>query len=158
MSQNKLLPSGTVKYRENSADSVVFHLKGHTAQAPRTMTITRELPTPRKGNLGTMKLKINVHMPVDIGTETVPNITPSVVKVETSVPVGAHSSALQTAFRAISAMMFSDYENGDASQPVSNLFLYGLLPDGTDGTWNVDDWNYDLLTGEKVETTINLPT
>lgn len=149
MSQDKLLPGGTVKYRENSADSVVFHLFGHTASAPRTMTITRDLPTPRKGNLGTMKVKVNVHMPVDIGTELVPNITPTVIKLETSVPVGSHSAALQAGFESLSKMMYHIFDDDENSGPVRKLFLNGLLPEGSDESWGVNGHDYDLRNGDK---------
>jgi len=126
-----LLPDGAVKFRENSADSVLFHLKEHTPSAPATMTITRTLPKPRKGNNGTVKVLINARRHVDIqvdgseGTRSVPVIC----KLETSLPVGAEVEVLRSLFGDIKNFVAT----GVASihDDVRNVFEIGLLPDGS---------------------------
>lgn len=134
MTQFNLLPLDTIKYRENSADSVVFHLDGHTPEAPRTCTYTRTLPKPRKGNNGTMKVMLNVRNTVNIGSVEEPNYVPVIAKLETSVPVGASIDDLYyTPFGVLEALAGS---RPDAVQQIKNnayaeqrnIFIHGLLP------------------------------
>jgi hypothetical protein len=84
-----LLQDGAKKFRENSADSVLFHLNQHTPALPRTLTSTRELPKPRKGNLGTNKTFLNFRIMRNIATTgEADKLVPQIVKIETSNPVG----------------------------------------------------------------------
>lgn len=77
------------KLREKSADSTVYVFDDHTVERPHTLTITSTLPTPRKGNPGTVKTQLNMHKTVvlDEGTSNERTV-PLVVKTETSFPVG----------------------------------------------------------------------
>lgn len=127
---NNLLSPSAEKFRENSADSVVFHSLGHTPTSPATVTVTRTLPKPRKGNNGTMKVLVNARRTVDItapgdaGTRPVPVI----VKLETSMPVGADITDLTHVL--VDIMRFAapvPQTEGDRQK----LFQYGLLPDGS---------------------------
>lgn len=130
-----LLPQNSVKFRENSADSVVYQLEGHTATEPATLTITRVLPTPRKGNNGTMKVYLNarrttsITVPGDAGS--VIRQVPVICKVETSLPVGADTMVLKQLFSDLSRFMTV---NGSADDDQERVFASGLLPDGTGDT------------------------
>jgi hypothetical protein len=132
MSIDNLLPNGSVKFRETSADSVVFHTIGHTPELPRTMTITRTLPVPRKGNAGTAKIVVSLRVHEDIGTPEAPNVVPIISKFSTSCPVGSKYASM-----ALSLNMFAflldrqTYGEETTEQAREDLFLRGYLLDNT---------------------------
>lgn len=128
MSNVNLLPQNAVKFRENSADSVVFHLQGSTPSMPKSLTVTRILPTARKGNAGTMKIMINVRITSNLGDQITPRYVPTILKLETSCPVGAGNGPLVEAFHAIKTIVDV---SGEALADQDALFLTGLLLDNT---------------------------
>lgn len=134
MSKSQIVQSGSEKFRENSADSVTFHNGSHTAILPDTVTISRSLPTPRKGNMGTTKISLNCRKAFVIHEGTANEKTVlGIVKVETSVPVGIDPNEL---FDFVYAALygFSSYR-GDMTangrrESVIQLAVNGKLPDG----------------------------
>lgn len=127
MSTANLLLPGTRKFRENSADSVTYHLSGHTATNPRTITISRTLPTPRKGNPGTCKIAINARNNVTLDvTKPTERVVPVIFKCETSVPVGANIQALEDLFWELKQVL--DWDSNFKNEQ-SDLFTSGMLPD-----------------------------
>lgn len=111
------------KYRENSKDSIVYIAQSHTVEQPRLVTVTSELPTPRKGNAGTMKTTINSRWTVNIAKDGEPeNNVPVIVKLQTSFPVGSEVSDMQDACHVISNFM------AQADADFEKLFKTGLLP------------------------------
>lgn len=128
---SQLIPLRSVKFRENSADSVTFNMDGHGADEPRTVTISRSLPTPRKGNQGTVKTFINVRKTVIINEDTA-NEKPvvAILKIETSVPVGCSDSAIMDMFKSIldGLTTTGEYSEPGRIRSMSNLFIKGLLP------------------------------
>jgi hypothetical protein len=132
---NNHLPSGSVKFREHSADSVVFLLEDHTAEQPRTLTLTRTLPVARKGNAGATKILTNVHINTNIGTDEAPKIVPVVAKLEVSAPVGASSAAIQCAILNATSQLSAENSVYLDSHPLSqqvfdSLYKQGILPEG----------------------------
>lgn len=130
MPQFQILPVNTVKFRENSSDSVVFHLEGSTAEMPYTMTFTRQLPTARKGNNGTMKTFVNIRFTVNIGTDEVPKYVPQVVKLETSIPVGSEVTTFVN--KLLYPIRLLSSNNADTIDELERVFVHGLLPVLTD--------------------------
>lgn len=125
---NDFVPAGAKKFREISADSVMFYLDEHTPSKPHTLTFSRKLPVPRKGNAGAMKMTTNCHINVDIGTLESPKIVPVVVKVDISAPVGAPLAAIQKAFRT--ATLGIDFAKSASHTSCWEEFAQqGLLPD-----------------------------
>ncbi len=124
---NDIKPFGSKKFRENNADSVLFHLKDHTPELPRTLTVTRTLPTPRKGNAGTMKVMFNIRRTYEIPSGTGFKTVPAIVKLETSMPVGLKPrECIETlmSFGGITTDVVDYDETREA------IFIRGELPDG----------------------------
>lgn len=120
-------PFGSKKFRENSADSVLFHLKDHTPELPRTLTVTRTLPTPRKGNAGTMKVQFNLRRNYQIPNGTGFKTVPAIVKLETSMPVGLKPrECIETLISLIGVTSLD--ANFDEIREA--IFIRGELPDG----------------------------
>lgn len=128
-----LLPTGSRKFRENTADSVLFHMMEHTADKPSTITVTRTLPTPRKGNPGTQKTTINCRTTsiLDVGLATERKV-PVIVKIETSMPVGANSNDFKRALNNISGAVIVSLNT--LSDEQKDLFITGLLPEASVAT------------------------
>lgn len=134
--KSQVVPHGAIKFRENSADSVTFNLSGHTAALPRTLTISRVLPTPRKGNPGTVKIYMNTRRSflVDVGTANERTVL-AISKNETSIPVGIDAAEAGVFIRtSISGIVGDDDGQGDVSlagrdASCIDLFVQGLLPD-----------------------------
>lgn len=121
-----ILPEGAKKYRENNADSVTFLLPENTPDRPRTLTVTRQQANARKNNLGTVKYTFNCHINTRIEvSETVSRVVPVVVKLETSIPVGADDGAILAALASVAPVV-----NPGNMQEVFELIKVGLLPDG----------------------------
>jgi hypothetical protein len=130
MSNYNMLPDNTTKFRETSADSVVFHLAGHTPELPRTLTQSRILPTPRKGNAGTCKTFLNARVTSNIGSVENPVLVPTIVKLEISCPVGSTSETVHTALTALEGLTApSHYSDVNSSDARDDLLLSGYLLD-----------------------------
>jgi len=129
-------PIGTKKFRENSADSVLFHLEGHTPELPRTLTVTRNLPTPRKGNAGTMKVTFNVRRSFTLPQGTGYKVVPAIVKLETSMPVGLTAGQCIETLNQIMGCVTNDTAYYDT---LESIFVLGELPDG-----QYDDSGYNV--------------
>lgn len=111
------------KFRENSKDSIVYLSKLHTVELPKLVTVTSQLPTPRKGNLGTMKTTINSRWTVNIASSGEPvNPVPIIVKLQTSFPVGSQVTDMREACRIIQNFL------GQTEVDFKTLFQTGLLP------------------------------
>jgi hypothetical protein len=109
----------------------MFHLDGHTAVAPRSLSVTRILPTPRKGNPGTCKTFLNLRLTTDIShTEGVEKLVPTIIKIETSCPVGSDMDPLRLAFVQL-ANILKPTGPGDHSAAQRDLFLRGYLLDNS---------------------------
>lgn len=92
------LPVEAVKMRELNGDTTVYALTGHRPDQRRLLTVTSKLPTPRKGNPGTVKSTVHLLADQPIyntvnGVETV-KMVPTVTKIETSYPVGTDADSL----------------------------------------------------------------
>jgi hypothetical protein len=111
------------KFRELSSDKIIYTLPGHSIEKPITLTIQSDLPVPRKGNPGTVKTFVNIRRTVvlDSGLATERNV-PTIVKLETSFPVGT----TQADRLAILAQIASVASQSD--EAADNLFYDGLLP------------------------------
>jgi len=122
-----LLPEMTRKFRENSADSNMYHHRNYTPALPVTTSVSRILPVPRKGNMGTCKTLINSRKTVIInrGLSTERSV-PVIIKIETSVPVGITLPDLVTTMNQVSGFVDTKQEN---MQAIQDLFLTGRLPD-----------------------------
>lgn len=111
------------KYREHSADSATYIRPGHSIEKPSTITINSDLPTPRKGNPGTMKTTVNCRQSdvLDEGLST-ERVVPVICKVQTSFPVGCSLAARRSAVKgAIAALLQEDFK-------FNQLFYTGILP------------------------------
>jgi len=135
MSKSQIVIFGATKFRENSADSVTFHCDDHTAGLPSTQSFSRILPTPRKGNLGTVKALMNARKAfvINSGTATEKSVL-GIIKVETSVPVGVSENEFRLYLtEVLKGYNTSQSENGgsDAGRNKSNtdMTVNGLLPD-----------------------------
>lgn len=128
----QILPADSLKFRENSADSIVYHLPGHTPTRPFTATVTRALPSPRKGNAGTMKIFVNIRKSEEItGPDGISRIVPVITKLETSVPVGTDAqTGLFTCLEVIRGFT-ADLSNPDKDKDatLASLFMAGYLPE-----------------------------
>lgn len=137
---NKFVPSSARKFREHNADVTVFQLEGHTPEYPKTLTIKRTLPEPSRRHLGTQKYLFNFNFGTNVGTESEPKRAPVIVKVETSMPLGASQDAIVEVL-ANASMLF------DRSAPIvpgrpsqmhqtADFLKSGLLPDYADGEFD----------------------
>lgn len=113
-----LTPSVTVgpvaiqKLRELSSDSILYTRPEHSVTKPVTVTISSDLPTPRKGNAGTVKTTINsrVTVALDEDTQQEKNV-PVICRVQTSFPVGSTLEQRRMAVAgAIAALLQEDDE------------------------------------------------
>jgi len=122
-----ILPPSSRKFRETNADTTVFQQGDHTADRPALVTVTRTLPTPRKGNPGTQKVTINYRRTttLDVGLPT-ERIAPVILKVETSIPVGSNIDDVAELFKAPGAAIKLD--SGAVREFQKDLFINGLLP------------------------------
>lgn len=119
LTDNKL-----TKFRENSKDSIVYIQEGHTVNKPKLVTITSDLPTPRKGNAGTMKTTVNCRVTVNIAPAGEPEIlVPVIAKLQTSFPVGVTLEQMQAASHSL--INFLALEDADFKA----LFYTGILPE-----------------------------
>nr|APG77301.1 hypothetical protein [Wenzhou levi-like virus 5] len=119
----KIVPTYLTKFRENSKDSIVYIAQSHTVERPRLVTITSELPTPRKGNAGTMKTTVNSRWTVNIAADGEPeNNVPVIAKLQTSFPVGTPVYEMQNATHVLTSML------GMADEEYTKLFQTGILP------------------------------
>jgi hypothetical protein len=78
------------KFREVAAGKIVYNLPNSSIEVPKILTVTSTLPTPRKGNPGTVKTLFNIHNQVtlDAGLPT-QRQAPIVLKLEVSFPLGS---------------------------------------------------------------------
>jgi hypothetical protein len=122
-----LLPENTRKFRENSADSNMYHHGDYTPSFPSTTSVSRILPVPRKGNMGTCKTLINTRRTVVInrGLSSERSV-PVIIKIETSVPVGINLPDLLQTMQQVGGFIDTKQEN---MQAIQDLFLTGRLPD-----------------------------
>lgn len=111
------------KFREIGADKFTYTLAGFTLDKQNLLTVQSVLPSPRKGNPGTLKTFFNFRKQVtlDAGTAS-EREAPIVVKIEMSFPLGAHIDD-KNAARAYLATLadVSDTE-------VNNLVYNGIMP------------------------------
>jgi len=114
------------KLREKSADSVLYTLRHHNIEMPQTLTVTSSLPSPRKGNPGTVKTVMNLRLTdkLDRGLPTERNV-PIIIKLETSFPVGSDSTKRMSALLAMATVLTQ------APNAADSLFYSGLLPEFT---------------------------
>jgi hypothetical protein len=134
MSIEQFIQPGASKFRENSADSVVFNLEGHTPEYPRSLTMTRTLPVPRKGNAGTSKVLLNFRVSANIGTADVPKIVPTILKIETSIPVGTSVDVVKVLFAQaedVIKMTEAETDLGFGTRR-NEVFMQGYLLGDTD--------------------------
>lgn len=114
------------KFRELSPNKTQYIFDDHTIEMPHTVTITSILPSPRKGNPGTLKTQLNYHRTViaDAGLPT-QRYVPQVVKIETSFPVGTdHEEMIQTFLMGLSV---SQARNQDEVDRLVGLLGRGIL-------------------------------
>jgi hypothetical protein len=111
------------KLRELSPDSINYTRIGHSVQLPITVTVSSDLPSPTKGNAGTVKTTINSRVNVMLAEGT-PNEkrVPVICKVQTSFPVGTTLADRRKAVNGAVAALLQDDEAFD------KLFYHGLLP------------------------------
>lgn len=124
-----ILPPFSRKFRETNADTTVFQQGDHSATRPALVTVTRILPTPRKGNPGTQKVTINYRRTtvLDVGLPT-ERMAPVILKIETSIPVGTDVTDILDLFKAPSAAL-SVSDPAVLENFQKDLFITGLLPD-----------------------------
>lgn len=133
MPKSQIVTPGSRKFRENSADSVTFHNTDHSAVLPDTTSISRSLPTPRKGNMGTTKISLNCRKAFVIHKDTANEKTVlGIIKVETSVPVGIdaddfYSLVYQSLQGFITQSDGTSYEG--RLESIVRLVVNGELPD-----------------------------
>jgi len=133
--KSQLVPHGATKFRENSADSVTFHLAEHTAALPSIVTISRTLPTPRKGNAGTMKIFVNFRKSILINSGLADEkIVLQISKLETSIPVGISAAAARVNVRDSLLGFITTDSNPDNTtagrdQSLEDMLVTGILPD-----------------------------
>lgn len=111
------------KFRELSADSIVYLNDDHNVELPRHITLTSELPVPRKGNMGTLKTTVNARYSVELnaGTDEA-KVVPVICKIQTSFPVGTTLADRKAAVARACALALQDDPEFDA------LFGTGILP------------------------------
>lgn len=111
------------KLREKSADSILYTLEDHAADFPQTVTITSTLPTPRKGNPGTVKTLINVRTTIALD-EGKPSerYVPLIAKLEMSCPVGSTPFNRQNVSYIVAAALLQSNDAFD------DQFYNGILP------------------------------
>lgn len=111
------------KFREIASDKFTYTLAGFTLDQQNLLTVQSILPSPRKGNPGTLKTLLNFRKQVtlDAGLST-ERQAPIVIKVEMSFPLGS-SIAEKDAARAYLATL-ADVDDTEVSQLVYN----GILP------------------------------
>lgn len=116
-------PVQLTKFRELSADSILYLRIGHTADLPKQITVTSDLPVPRKGNPGTVKTTINSRYSavLDKGEPT-ERVVPVICKIMTSYPVGTSLADRREAVRGAIALAMTDDAIFD------ELFYTGILP------------------------------
>lgn len=92
------LPVTGQMQREISSDTVRFALDNHTPSQRELLTVTSKLPTPRKGNAGTVKNTIHFLKDLSVGTfdnSGQENYAPAIIRIETSFPVGTDPEILR---------------------------------------------------------------
>lgn len=111
------------KFREVSAGKIVYNLPGSSIEVPKTLTVTSILPTPRKGNPGTVKTLFNLHNQVtlDEGLPT-QRQAPIVLKLEVSFPLGSTDADRGDILSMLAG--FSNYMEADMKALLAN----GVLP------------------------------
>lgn len=111
------------KFREISTDKVTYTLAGFTLDKQNLLTVQSILPSPRKGNPGTLKTAFNFRKQVtlDAGLST-EREAPIVIKVDMSFPLGA-SVDDKNAARAYLATL-ADIADAE----VNSLVYNGILP------------------------------
>lgn len=114
------------KFRELSPNKIQYIFDDHTVEAPHSVTITSILPSPRKGNPGTLKTMLNYHRTViaDTGLPTERRV-PQVVKLETSFPVGTTQEDMVKTFLA--AMSVPWCRNDQDVEKIIGLLSRGIL-------------------------------
>lgn len=111
------------KFREVAAGKIVYNLPGSSIEVPKVLTVTSTLPTPRKGNPGTVKTLFNLHNQVtlDTGLPT-QRQAPIVVKLEVSFPLGSTDSDREESLMMVG--LLCDYSDGVLEALLKN----GVLP------------------------------
>lgn len=111
------------KFREVSAGKIVYNLPGSSIEVPKTLTVTSVLPTPRKGNPGTVKTLFNIHNQVTLDKDLpTQRQAPIVVKIEVSLPLGSTDADRGFTVGLIDSL--SEY----ADQSLMALYKNGVLP------------------------------
>lgn len=111
------------KFREIASDKFTYTLTGFSLDNQNLLTVQSVLPSPRKGNPGTLKTFFNFRKQVtlDAGTAS-EREAPIVIKVEMSFPLGSHVDE-KNAARAYLATL------ADITDPeVNNLVYNGIMP------------------------------
>lgn len=111
------------KFREIAADKFTYTLSGFTLDKQNLLTVQSTLPSPRKGNPGTLKTSLNFRKQVtlDAGLST-ERTAPIVIKVDMSFPLGA-TVADKDVVRAYLAKL------ANVSDTTVNELVYnGILP------------------------------
>lgn len=111
------------KFREVAAGKIVYNLPGSSIEVPKTLTVTSTLPTPRKGNPGTVKTLFNIHNQVtlDKGLPT-ERQAPIVVKLDVSFPLGSTEADRAETLAMLSGLY--DYTDAELNALLKN----GVLP------------------------------
>lgn len=112
------------KFREQAGNKVQYLLPGHSSANSRTITATSVLPVPRKGNPGTLKTAVNVHLGVTLDAGKVTErVVPVVAKLETSLPMGINPAELELAMSYLHGA--TDILTDEIAK---DLFCVGILP------------------------------
>nr|6YFG_AA Chain AA, coat protein [Beihai levi-like virus 32]6YFG_AB Chain AB, coat protein [Beihai levi-like virus 32]6YFG_AC Chain AC, coat protein [Beihai levi-like virus 32]6YFG_AD Chain AD, coat protein [Beihai levi-like virus 32]6YFG_AE Chain AE, coat protein [Beihai levi-like virus 32]6YFG_AF Chain AF, coat protein [Beihai levi-like virus 32]6YFG_AG Chain AG, coat protein [Beihai levi-like virus 32]6YFG_AH Chain AH, coat protein [Beihai levi-like virus 32]6YFG_AI Chain AI, coat protein [Beih len=105
-------PIAIFKLRELSSDSTLFTLPGHSVTLPNTLGIVSHLPTPRKGNPGTVKTMRNLRKTILLGAGTASErAVPIVIKTETSFPVGTTEEDRAEVLKQMASFLIEEVKN-----------------------------------------------
>jgi len=117
------------KFREVSADKLIFNGPGHSIELPEQLTVTSTMPTPRKGNPGPVKtsLSFNKSIILDQGLDS-QRTAPIVIKVDVSLPVGTTLSDYIGACAVIFGAVTVEDSPGSYDTTFVDLTRAGLLP------------------------------
>nr|APG77094.1 hypothetical protein [Beihai levi-like virus 29] len=111
------------KFRELSANKIMYVFDDHTPANPHTLTVTSVLPAPRKGNPGTMKTTMAFHKSVTLDAGTAAErAVPVVARLETSFPMGTSKADRKAVLNALAAGTSLD------DVTISSLLEKGILP------------------------------
>lgn len=114
------------RLRRLAPGKALYGMYGNEPGNQQQLTVETIYPTPRAGNPGTCKTKLNMRMDEEIVVDGETRKVPLIIKVETSFPVGTDEGIHATILSRMASLLAP--QGDDSTVEREDLFYLGILP------------------------------